>query len=108
MRVEEMNVKISIKSYSVTQDSNGRNIHSVTDTFSRWAKVEQVSGSRTLENMGIVFNKAFRITKRYEVSNPVNERHKIEYLGELMTIASVQREQIGKTFFEKITAYTSE
>lgn len=106
MKPEEMNVKATFKLYTESKDSNGRNTKALDESFTRWAKVEQTSGSRTLESMAINYKHAYLITKRYDKTKPLNENYKVEFGGEVLSIASVIRKEIGFSWFEEITAYS--
>lgn len=108
MTIDELNTKVTIKHYTTTQDnSTGKTNSSLTASREKWAKVEQLNGSKVLDNAAVSYKEAFKITIRYEVSRPTLTNYHVNYKNKEMIIHSVVAQQEGKQWFEIITAFTT-
>lgn len=107
MDIGELNSRVTINSYTVTQnETTGRAESSLNSSWIRWAKVVQNTNNRTLENMAVSFKEAYTITKRFETDKPTLNNYVLVFGGKTLTIGSVVKKEVGKVWFEEITAYT--
>lgn len=108
MDISELNTRITIKSYTVSQnDETGKLESSLSETNVRWAKVVQNSQNKTLESLSISFKQAYTITKRFESDKPTLNNQTIDYGNLVLTIGSVIKKDIGNAWYEIINAYTT-
>ena len=108
MVTSDLNTKLLVKNYTSVQDSEtGKVSSTLTASWSKWAKVEQNSGNRVLDNAAITYREAFTITMRYELTRPTLTKYKIEYRGKDMIIHSVVREIEGAGWYERLTAFST-
>jgi SPP1 family predicted phage head-tail adaptor len=105
--ISEMNRRITINSYLFGQNEWGGNIKTLVGTREAWAKVTRTSGSRTLDQMQIKYNETFEIIKRYDLSNPTEETNEILYADMVLSIGNIEQVKEGKTWFERIAAYSA-
>jgi head-tail adaptor len=86
-----------------TDDGQGGGENSWIDTYYEWASANFLSGSRSLDNGGIIYRKAveFEIRKRSDYTLSVN--HRIKWNSEYYTIHSVLPSEKLDDF--KILAY---
>lgn len=105
--ISDYNQRITIRSFSVTQDANGDIVPVEDSEYTKWAKVRQSSGNLLISNGMMNFTEAFDIEMLYEVSRPTRANYQIEYKGKLMKIYNVRIEQEGRAWTEVVTAYTS-
>jgi len=83
-----------------TDDGQGGGVNSWTDTYYEWASARFLSGSRSLDNGGVIYRKAveFEIRKR-----TLGTAHRIKWNDEYYTIHSVlQSEKLDDL---KVLAY---
>lgn len=106
MTIAELNVKVSVSHFTSTQDTVGKVTSSLTASWDKWAKVTQKNGSRALDNAAITYKETYEVVMRREQTRPTLSNYKLTANGKDMTIHSVIVEQIGKEWFETITAYT--
>ncbi len=108
MTVHELNSRITVKVYNTTQDNTtGKVSTSLTSSWTKWAKVEENSGSRVLDNAAITYRESYRITSRYEQSRKTLEKYDLEFKGQPLKIHSVIKQFEGLAWWEVITAYTT-
>lgn len=105
MNIGELNVRGEVREYASTKDDSGRNTSSLTDSWTKWAKIEQDNGSQVLDNAAITYKQNYTVTMRRESSRPTLEKHKFFY-GLEMQIHSVIVKQIGKHWYEILTCFT--
>jgi hypothetical protein len=103
----EMNQKVTFNTYTLTSDSGG-NPRTLNMTFSDWVQIEQVNGSRRLEQAAISFTKAYKITKRRHVSQPLDPAlTEIIYGGLVLSIEDIKPLSEGRQFYDEILCYTN-
>ena len=108
MTINELNTKILIQNYTSVQDTDTGKISStLTSSWMKWAKVEQLNGSRVLDNAAITYKEAFKFTTRYEGSRKTLNKYKVEYKQKALTVHSVIKEYEGAIWWEVITAYNT-
>lgn len=109
MDIGELNTRVSVNAYTVAQnETTGRVSSSLTTVWVRWMKVEQSANNRALESMAISFKEAYTITKRYEGDKPTLNNYTLTLGSKTLTIGSVVKKNIGKVWFEELTAYTTQ
>lgn len=106
--IKEFNRRIDVLQYTSGQDDRGGNITTSMSQFSMWAKVENTSGNRALDNAQITYSKSFRITVRHERSRPIRETNEILYEGEKLVIHNITKEDQGRVNFLVIDAYATD
>lgn len=108
--IGEMDSVVTLNTYTVSQNAvTGRVEKELSSSFERWAKVEQLSESRTLNNAGIIYTRSYRITTLYAVGQATKATATITlHSGEVLSIASVIKKDIGRLWVEEIIAYTNE
>jgi len=107
VEISELNRRITINTYLFGQNESGAPIKALNTTYQIWAKVEQKSGSRTLDNLGITYNEAYEVTVRYEGSRPLYKTNEIVYEDALLSIQSTNEISEGKKKWIKILAYSN-
>ncbi len=106
-RISELDRRVTIRTFIEGQDEAGGNIKALLSSYNVWAKVENISGSRTLENLQLQYSEAYRVTKRYERTRVVPNNAEVLYENDLLTIGAIRLQNEGDKQFEIITAYTS-
>jgi SPP1 family predicted phage head-tail adaptor len=107
MTINELNTKVTIRSFNLSKDGNGDLQQTGKNQWSKWAKVKQNNGS-LLINAGLqAFNESFEIVLRYEQSRPTLADYEIEYKGKKMKVYNARPEKEGTAWWEIINAYTS-
>ena len=105
--VAELNSRITVKVYTTTQDETTGDISSaLTASWTKWAKVEESSGSRYLDNAAVAYSESYTITMRYETSRKTLEKYCMEFKGQELKIHSVTKQYEGLAWWEVVTAYT--
>lgn len=107
MQISDLNRKIIINSFAFGVTNFGGNSKILTGAYETWAKVEPNSGNRALDNLQIEYQQSFTITKRFELSRPLNNTDEIVYENNLLSIASVKEVEEGKKKWYEIIAYST-
>jgi len=72
-----------------TDDGQGGGQNSWTDTYYEWASAKFLSGSRTLDNGGIIYRKAVEFEIRKRTDYTLSPDYRIKWNDEFYTIYSV-------------------
>ena len=72
-----------------TDDGQGGGENSWTDTYNEWASAKFMSGSRSLDNGGVVYRKAVEFEIRKRTDYTLSVEHRIKWNDEFYTIYSV-------------------
>lgn len=108
MAIGEMNIVVTFTPYSLTAVVNGGTDKIAETPYDEWVKVEQISGSRRLENAQITFAKAFRVTKRHYDSRPIEpDLTEIVYNDLLLSVHDVKAINEGRNWYDEILCYSS-
>jgi hypothetical protein len=106
--IGEMNIQVTFKPYTLVAVLNGGTDKTPETPYSEWVKVEQISGSRRLENAQITFAKAFKITKRHFESRPIEpDLVEIDYNDLSLSVADVKAIKDGRNWYDEILCYSS-
>jgi SPP1 family predicted phage head-tail adaptor len=96
--IGELNRKITLKSWTNTQDDAGGNIKTLSSSFSVWAKVEDRQGERTFSGGQEQFSYDYKITMRFRPV--ISQRMTITYDSKNLIIRSLSIKSEGnKRFF---------
>jgi len=108
--IGEMDSVVTISTYTVSQNAvTGRVEKALASSFERWAKVEQLSESRALNYSGINYTQAYKVTTLYAVGQATKPTATVTlHSGEVLSIGSVIKKDIGRLWVEEIIAYTNE
>jgi hypothetical protein len=105
--IGEMNCLIQVQSVDVSQDSNGDIVVTPSAAWSKWANIQQNSGSLLL-SMGMTnFNESYTVKMWYEATRPTKANYILTYNGKVMKVYNVVPDNEGKRMMETIIAYTS-
>lgn len=104
--IADLNIEAVFTVYPNAQTANGTPTKGTPTTYTDWVGVEQRSGSRTLEQAGVTFDKAYNITKRHWPERPVVARNTtVTHDGEELTIHDVRMQQEGRRWYEILICY---
>lgn len=98
------NCRITIKKYIYGVDEFGGPIKQAVLIYAVWAEVRNLSGSRSIDNLQLTYDKTWRITKRHEVSRELQPDDEIVYDGNTLTIQEVHPDNEGRQAYDIITA----
>jgi SPP1 family predicted phage head-tail adaptor len=107
MSINEFNRRIRVNKYISGQDDSGGNVKSLVEQFDIWAKLENMNGSKYLDNLQITYSKAFKITTRYESTRELISTDEIVYGGLTYSIQSLTQLEEGRKNFNVMIAYTT-
>lgn len=86
-----------------TDDNQGGGVNTWTDTYYEWASARFLSGSRSLDNGGVIYRKAIEFEIRKRTDYTLGTAHRIKWNDEFYTIHSVlQSEKLDDL---KVLAY---
>lgn len=104
--IADLNIEATFNVYQNTQTDNGTPSKGTATTYTDWVGVEQRSGSRTLEQAGVNFVKAYDVTKRHWPERPIDARNTtISYDGQELIIHDVRMEKEGRRWYEILICY---
>jgi len=72
-----------------TDDGQGGGENSWTDTYYEWASAKFLSGSRSLDNVGVIYRRAVEFEIRKRTDYTLGTGHRIKWNDEFYTIYSV-------------------
>lgn len=72
-----------------TDDGQGGGENSWTDTYCEWASARFLSGSRSLDNGGVIYRRAVEFEIRKRTDYTLGTGHRIKWNDEFYTIYSV-------------------
>ena len=72
-----------------TDDGQGGGENSWTDTYYEWASARFLSGSRSLDNGGVIYRRAVEFEIRKRTDYTLGVEHRIKWNSEYYTIYSV-------------------
>lgn len=72
-----------------TDDGQGGGENTWTDTYYEWASARFLSGSRSLDNGGVIYRKAVEFEIRKRTDYTLGVEHRIKWNDEFYTIYSV-------------------
>ena len=72
-----------------TDDGQGGGENTWTDTYYEWASARFLSGSRSLDNGGVIYRKAVEFEIRKRTDYTLSPDYRIKWNGEYYTIHSV-------------------
>ena len=85
----ELNRRITIKSYTTTQDAGGGSTSTESASYSMWAKVEDRTG-QWIDGQGqLLWKYDYKITVRHELSRIIKSNMIVQYDGKKLLINSV-------------------
>lgn len=87
--IGELNRRITVKSWSATQDAGGGLSPLMVRSYSIWAKVEARNGQPFTSEEQQVWNYDYKITFRYEKSRIVGSNFTVDYDSKRMRINSI-------------------
>lgn len=96
MLISEFNRRITINTYSNSTDAGGGTSKTVASSYSTWAKVEDRTGSASIDNGQRQANYDYKITIRGYNSRAVTTAQSVSYDSKVLAINSVQKVTEGK------------
>ena len=72
-----------------TDDNQGGGVNTWTDTYYEWASAKYLSGSRSLDNGGVIYRRAVEFEIRKRTDYALSTVHRIKWNNEYYTIHSV-------------------
>lgn len=103
----KLNSLVTVNKYTFTQDASGGNEKALIDTYDLWSQLEPLNGSRILDNLGLTYTKAYKMTSRYELSRPMFNTNEVVYDGFVYVIQSVTQLEEGRRNFNVSIIYTT-
>lgn len=97
--IGELNRRVTIKSWTTTQDAGGGSTAVESGSYSLWAKVEDRSGAKNNGQGQTVWNYDYRITVRYETSRVILSNMTVDYDGKRLAINEVSFDSEGSKRF---------
>lgn len=104
--IGKLNIELRFCPYTLGQTDTAGTTRTAGTCYTDWCKVEQISNSRRLQEAQIVFEKAYKITKRHYDERPiVASVTEIEYNDQTLSIHDVKFIKEGRTTYEEILCY---
>jgi len=106
--IGKLNQQVTFLVYQLATDTAGGQVRTLARTFTDWVSIEQVNGSRRLEQAAISFQKAFKVKRRHYVSAPIDSAlTEIVYSGLVLSINDIKVLEEGRQFYDEILCYTN-
>lgn len=102
-----MNCLVQVQSVAVSQNDDGDIVATPSTVWSKWADVQQDSGSLLISQGMSNFTESYRLQMWYEPTRPTQANYLITYNGKTMKVYNVRLDNEGNRTVENITAYTS-
>ena len=80
---------LTVRAATRTDDGQGGGVNSWTDTYYEWASARFLSGSRSLDNGGVIYRKAVEFEIRKRTDYTLSPDYRIKWNNEYYTIHSV-------------------
>lgn len=89
MDIGELNRRITLKSWTQSQDLGGGNQSTVNASYTVWAKVEDRQGSQVNAHNAIDFVYDYKVTFRYDPNRVVDSSFTIDYEDKQLAIKNL-------------------
>jgi SPP1 family predicted phage head-tail adaptor len=98
--VKKLNRRVTVIVPGVTQNDQGGNVATELDSWTKWAQVENRSGSNSFPNQQQVWQYDYKVTMRYEPSRPTKSNYELEYENYRLKIESIEIDSEGYKGYE--------
>lgn len=98
--IGKLNCRVTIQRWTQSTDDAGGNEAVLSDSWVKWARVENRTGSIGLTNEQRSWSYDYKITMRYEVSRATNSNDTIIYKDKKLQINSISIEDEGNERYE--------
>jgi head-tail adaptor len=106
--ISDLNRKITVHKYTFGQDQAGGNTKTLLTSYEMWAKVEENSENRALDNLQVSYLSSWRVTLRHEATRPLYENDEIMYDSNLFSIHSITRKNEGRVNYLEVNVHSTE
>lgn len=84
----------------VIQNDQGGNVATVIDSWVKWAKVENRSGSNSFQNQQQTWSYDYKVIMRREATRPTKSNYELQYEGYRLKIESLEIDSEGYKGYE--------
>lgn len=96
----KLNRRVVIERYSIAVDEYGGSESTLSDSWEKWANVEDRMGAMVQNVNGIQWRYDTKIVMRYSASKPTRENDVIKYGGNVYMVKSIQLNDEAHKRFE--------